>query len=283
MTGPRFEAGAGEAFDVDSGSAYATRIFNYLLGGNDHFAADREAAHHLYGGLPGGLDTARTIARALHDFMLDTVRYLAAEAGIRQFVKLGSVVRVLDDVHDVAQRIAPEARVVYVGSDAVVLAHAHELQASSPSGVTAFVHSDLRDLPGLMRQVGSTLDLAQPVAVVMQGVLHYIGGDDDPRAFVAQLVDLIAPGSYLAVAHAASDLGDGQIAEAAKRQQELARAMRWTMVPRSRDEITRLLDGLELVGPGLVPIDHWSPSAAPATASSAAVLPWYGAVAQKPG
>lgn len=283
MTEPRFEGGAGEAFDVDPGSAYPTRIFNYLLGGDDHFTADREAAHHLYGELPGGLSTARTIARALHAFMIETVRYLAAEAGIRQFVKLGSVVPVLDDVHDVAQRIAPEARVVYVVSDAVVLAHAHELQASSPAGVTSVVHSDLRDRPGLMHQVASTLDLAQPLAVIMQGVLHYVGGDDDPHEFVTELVDLISPGSYLVVTHAASDLGDAQIVEAAKRQEELTRAMRWLMIPRSRDEISRLLDGLELVAPGLVAIDQWRPSPArPPESPPPDSLPWYGAVARKP-
>jgi hypothetical protein len=283
VTEPRFDGGSGEAFEVDPGSAYPTRIFNYLLGGDDHFAADREAAHHLYGELPGGLDTARTIARALHAFMIDTVGYLAAEAGLRQFVQLGSVVRVLDDVHDVAQRIAPEARVVYVVADAVVLAHAHELRASDPAGVTSFVHaSDLRDLPGLMRQVGSTLDLAQPLAVIMQGVLHYVSGDDDPREFVTQLVDLIAPGSYLVVTHVASDLGDARMVEAAKRQEELTRAMRWRMVPRSRDEITQLLDGLELVGPGLVPVDQWRPSPAQPPPPSPPMFPWYAAVARKP-
>jgi S-adenosyl methyltransferase len=282
VTEPGLGGGAGEAFDVDPGSAYPARIFNYLIGGNDHFAADREAAHHLYGQLPGGLDTARTIARAVYDFLVDAVRYLAAEAGIRQFVQFGSVVRVLANVHDVAQEIAPDARVVYVVNDAVVLAHAHELRASSPEGVTSIVHGDLRDLPGLMREVRLTLDLTQPVAVIVQGVLHYMGGDDDPRAFVTQVVDLIAPGSYLVVTHAASDLGDAQIMEAAKRQEELTRAMRWRMIPRDHDEIAQLLDGLEFVGPGLVAVDQWRPSPADPPPPSAALLPWYGAIARKP-
>jgi hypothetical protein len=281
VTGRGPEEDAGEPFDVDPESAYPTRIVNYLLGGDDHFAADREAAHHLYGGLPGGLDTARTIALAAHEFMLEAVGYLA-EAGISQFLKLGSVVRMMDDVHDVAQRIDPEARVVYVVSDAVVLAHAHELQEGSPDGGSSFVHSDLIDRPALMRQVAARLDLSQPIGLVMQGVLHYVSGENDPHEFMADVVAAVAPGSYLVVSHAASDLGDAQIMEAAKRQEELTRAMRWPIVPRNRAEVTRLLDGLELVDPGLVTLDQWhAPTAGPKPASPG-LLPWYAAVARKP-
>jgi hypothetical protein len=275
---------AGEPFDVDPSTAYPARIYDYLLGGDDHFAADREAAHQVYGGLPGGLDTARKIARIVHAFVTDATRYLAAEAGIRQFLNLGNVVRVQDNVHEVAQRIAPDAQVVYVVSDPVVLAHAHELQASSPDGGTTFVPSDLRDLAALMQQVSATLDLTEPVAVIVSGVLHYVSGRADPYKFVAQLLEPVAAGSHLVVSHAASDVGGAQMADAARRQNELTKAMRWPIVPRSRDEVARFFDGLELVGPGVVTIEQWHPSAAAATTGATREpLPWYAAVGRKPG
>jgi hypothetical protein len=281
VRGRRPDEGRGGPFDVDLSSAYPARIFNYLLGGTDNFAADREAAHHLYGGLPGGLDTARTIARATHGFMLEAVRNLADEAGVRQFLSLSSVVRVLDDAHDVAQRIAPDARVTYVVNDPVVLAHAHELLASSPAGGTSFVPSDLRDLPALMREVAATLDLAEPIAVILQGVLHYVSGRADPYRFVAQLLKPVAAGSYLVVSHAGSDIGDAQMVEAANRQWQLTKAMRWPIVPRSHDEVARFFDGLELVDPGVVTLDRWHPTSAPAR-SPGRPLPWYAAVGRKP-
>jgi S-adenosyl methyltransferase len=280
VTGRRPDEGLGGPFDVDLSSAYPARIFNYLLGGTENFAADREAAHHLYGGLPGGVDTARTIARATHGFMLDAVRYLAADAGVRQFLSFSSVVRVLDDAHDVAQRIAPDARVTYVVNDPVVLAHAHELKASSPAGGTSFIPSDLRDLPALMQQVAATLDLTEPIAVILQGVLHYISGKADPYWFVAQLLEPVAAGSYLVVSHAGSDIGEAQMVEAANRQWQLTKAMRWPIVPRSHDEVTRFFDGLELVDPGVVALDRWHPPSAPAR-SSGRPLPWYAAVGRK--
>jgi hypothetical protein len=287
VTGPGPDDGVEEPFDVDPRSAYPARIYNYLLGGDDNFAADREAANHLYGGLPGGIETARMIARFSHRFMNDAVRYLAAELGARQFLNLSSVVRIpgLDDVHDVVQQISPEARVVYVVSDTVVLAHAHEIQASSPAGGTSFVHDDLTDLPALMRQVATMLDLSLPVVVIAQGVLHYVSGERDPHEVVSQIVDPLAPGSYVVVTHAASDLGDAQIAAAAKRQAELTKAMRWPIVPRSQDEILEILGGLELIDPGLVPLNRWDPSAPPPNPpnpSSSKVFPWYAGVARKP-
>jgi hypothetical protein len=268
---------------VDPSSAYPARIYNYLLGGDDNFAADREAAQRLYGGLPGGVDTARAIARAAHAFINRAVRHLAGEAGIRQFLNLSSVVRVLDDVHDVAHQVAPDARVVYVTNDPVVLAHAHELPVNGPAGNVSFVLSDLRDLPALMRQVAGSLDLSQPVAVILQGLLQYLSGKADPHEFVTQLLEPVAPGSYLVVTHAASDIGDAQMVEVAKRQEQLTKAMRWPLVPRSGDEVTRFFDGLELVEPGVVAIDQWRPSAAAPSPSAAGPFPWYGAVGRKPG
>lgn len=268
-------------FDVDPGVAYAARIFNYLLGGTDHFEADREVAHHLYDALPGGIDSARANAHASRAFLVRAVRYLTGEAGIRQFVNLGHTIRVTEDVHDVAQRIAPDARVVYVATDAVVVARAHQLQPRSSEGRTALVHSDLRDLAAMMQQTAATLDLAQPVAVILPGILHYLSGKADPRRFVTQLMDTVAPGSYLVVSHTASDVDDGQMAQVAKRQQELNRPIRWTLVPRSREEVTRLLDGLDLVDPGVVTIDQWRPSS-PESSAATGPVPWYGAVARKP-
>lgn len=281
---------AGEPFDVDPGIAYPARIFDYLVGGQDHFAADREAAHHLYGALPGGVDTARRIARIVHTFVVDAVRHLAAEAGIRQFLNIGSVVRIPDNVHEVAQRIAPDARVVYVVSDPVVLAHAHRLRTTSAAGSTTVIPSDLRDLRALLEQAAATLDFGQPVGLLASGVLHYVSGRADPYKFVAQLVEPLAPGSHVVVSHAASDIS-GQMAELTRRQEELTRPMRWPLVPRNLDEVARFFDGLELVDPGVVPIDQWHPPSAPSatsappsapSSSSENPLPWYAAIARKP-
>jgi len=271
-------------FDVDPRVAYPARIFNYLLGGSDNFAADREVAHRLYDALPGGIDAARANAHASRDFLVRAVRYLTAEAGIRQFVNLGHTIRVTDDVHDVAQRIAPDARVVYVATDAVVVARSHQLQPRSSEGRTAFVYSDLRDLAAMMHRAAAAapLDLAQPVAVILPGILHYVSGKADPRRFVTQLMDTAAPGSYLIMSHTASDVDDGQMAQVAKRQEELARPIRWRLVPRSREEVTRLLDGLDLVEPGVVTIDQWRPSSPPESPATTGPVPWYGAVARKP-
>jgi hypothetical protein len=233
--------------------------------------------------LPGGIDSGRANAHASRAFLVRAVRYLTAEAGIRQFVNLGHTIRVVDDVHDVAQRIAPEARVAYVATDPLVLARSHELQPHSSEGRTAFVYSDLRDLGDMLQQAEAAagLDLAQPVAVILPGILHYVSGKADPRRFVTQLVDTIAPGSYLMVSHTASDINDGQMVEVAKRQNELTRPLRWTLVPRSREEVTRLLDGLDLVDPGVVTIDQWRPAAPPEASATTDPVPWYGAVARK--
>jgi hypothetical protein len=270
-------------FDVDPGVAHPARVFDYLLGGTDNFESDREVAHHLYDAMPGGIDSARAYAHASRAFLVRAVGYLTGDAGIRQFVNLGHSIRVTEDVHEVAQRIAPDARVVYVATDAVVVARAHQLQPRSPEGRTAVVHSDLRDLAAMMQRAAAaaTLDLAQPVAVILPGILHYVSGKADPGRFVAQLVDIVAPGSYLVVSHTASDVDGGQMAQAAKRQEELTRPVRWRLVPRSREEVTRLLDGLELVDPGVVTIDQWRPSS-PESPAATGPVPWYGAVARKP-
>jgi hypothetical protein len=273
---------AGEPFDVDPTTAYPARIFDYLLGGDDNFAADREVAHHLWGGLPGGLDTARMIARAVHDFVVATVGYLAGEAGIRQFLNIGNVVRVPNNVHEVAQRIAPDSQVVYVVSDPVVLAHAHELRKSSPAGHTTVITSDLRDLRAVMREAAATLDLTQPVGLIVSGVLHYVSGPADPHRFVAALLEPVVPGSHLVVSHAASDVADGLMLEMAKRQEELTNPMRWPFVPRTHDEVAGFIGGLELVDPGLVTIDRWRPPPPPPDEPPVSPLPWYGAVGRKP-
>lgn len=296
MTDRGVEADGGEPFDIDPRTAYPARVFDYLLGGKDNFAADRAAAHHMWDAAPGGIETARTIARAVHAFLVESVHYLADEAGIRQYLNLGNVVRMQDNVHEVAQRSVPDARVVYVVSDALVLAHAHELRTVSPAGTTTFVQSDLRDLGGVLREAAATLDLSEPVALLVSGVLHYVSGGADPYAFVDQLMGPLVPGSHLVVSHAASDLADALMLDVAKRQAELDKAVRWPIVPRSRDEVARFFDGMELVDPGIVTIDRWRTSAGPATPPPSAtsevsegpsevpiVLPWYAAVGRKPG
>jgi hypothetical protein len=267
---------------VDPSSAYPARIYNYLLGGDDNFAADREAAEQLFAALPDGADTMRALARTAEAWMARAVRYLAGEAGIRQFLNVGSMIPFLDNVHDVAQEVAAEAHVVYVVRYPLVLAHVHRLRPSSPEGATSVIHDDLRDLPGLMRKAAARLDLSQPVTVVLHGTLHFVSQPRDPHEVVRQLMEPTTPGSHLMISHYASDLAGGAMTTAASQQAELTKAMRWPFVPRSQAEVSRFFDGLELVDPGVVPVELWRPPPTAPTPPTDALLPGYAAIGRKP-
>jgi O-methyltransferase involved in polyketide biosynthesis len=249
------------------------RMWNYWLGGKDNFAADREAAERVLEVMP----SLPLIARAARLFLIDAVHQLTTEHGVRQFLDIGTGLPTADNTHDVAQRAAPGSRIVYVDYDPVVLTHARALLTSSPEGRTDYIHADLRDTDTILKDAARTLDLTRPVAILLIAVVHFIPDADDPYAIVARLMDAVPSGSYLVMAHAASDITPEASAEMARRYNRMSSA---TITPRTRDQVARFFDGLDLLPPGLVPISKWALSGHVDTATGA--LTGYSAIARKP-
>jgi hypothetical protein len=269
-----------DPFAIDADVAHPARIQNYLLGGDDNFAADRDVAEHMSQALPDGVETARAAVRSLGAFVGRAVRYLAGEAGVRQFLNVGAAIPGGKNVHDVAQQTAPESRVVYVGNDPVALAKSHALRAASPEGATAYLHGSLREPQPILRQAAATLDLTVPVAVILATTLNLIPDDSDPHGLLARLLKGVPSGSYLVVAHASADFDAEGMPEASSR---LNKSMRDAWALRDHATIARFFDGLDLVAPGLVQIDTWRPTEdGPPPPPSGRITPIYGAVAHKP-
>ncbi len=243
------ETGPGAvAFDTSVPSP--ARVWNYWIGGKDNYAADRAAAEAVMAVNP----VQPTVARTARRFLVDVVRQLAGQHGVRQFLDIGSGLPTADNTHEVAQRVAPDSRVVYVDNDPVVLAHARALLASAPEGKTDFMLADLRDPETILTQAARTLDLSQPVAIVLIGVLHFIDEDADPYGIVARLMDAVAAGSYLVIGHAASDVRSAEMQEGYRAYNERSPVK---ITPRNRPQIDRLVAGLEPVGPGVVMLGQW--------------------------
>jgi hypothetical protein len=270
--------------EIDIGTAHPARVHNYLAGGDAHFAADRAAIDQAVAVLPGGLETARRAVQALAAFQDRVVRYLVAEVGIRQFLKLGSAVPAGEDVHEIAQAAAPGTRVVYVGHDPTVLAHAHALRRQCPEGVTAYVHGHVLKVEAIMREAATTLDLTRPVALLLPATLNFVPDQDDPHGVVARFVGAVPSGSYLALSHTSHEVGSERMQDAAER---FGKVLVGPYVVRSRDEIARFLVGLDVLEPGLIPIERWRPAtpttiAAPPPEPEGRPVPIYGALARKP-
>ena len=258
---------------IDTAVAHPARVYDYWLGGKDNFAADREAGDRVLAATPG----LRARVRANRAFLVRVVRYLAAEAGIRQFLDIGTGIPSADNTHEVAQAAAPDSRVVYVDNDPIVLVHARELLASSPQGATQYVEGDLRDPAAILEAASRTLDFTRPTALMLLGVLHLIGDSEDPYRIVAGLMDALPPGSYLAISHPASDIHAAAQAEAQKRYNERV-ATPQTL--RNRAEVMRFFDGLDLVPPGVVYVHVWRPD--PGDVPPADGVSAHGGVARKP-
>jgi S-adenosyl methyltransferase len=237
---------------LDTNVAHIARVYNYWLGGKDNFAADREAGDQALAVNPG----LQTDVRANRAFLARSVRYLA-EAGIRQFLDIGTGIPTENNTHEVAQGAAPDARIVYVDNDPIVLTHARALLTSNPAGATAYIDADLRDTEAILAQAASTLDFSQPVAIMLIAILHLIGDDDGPYAIVRHLLDTFPPGSYLALTHPASDIEARQMAKAAQR---VNRLMAQQVALRPKAAVSRFFDGLELVEPGIVQPPDWHPT-----------------------
>jgi S-adenosyl methyltransferase len=244
---------------LDTSVPHIARIQNYWRGGKDNFAPDRAAAEHIMAAYP---DLVHSV-RANRDFLARAVRYLVADAGVRQFLDIGTGLPAAGSVHEVAQGIAPQCRVVYADNDPMVLVHARALLTGGPAVTTDYVDADVRDPGRLLRRAAATLDFAEPVAVMLVSVLHLIEDRDDPHAIVATLMEATAPGSFLVVTHVASDLEPEAMAEMARRMNQRV-AQRAT--PRDHATVARFFDGLELMPPGLVRVPEWRPESAEAAA-----------------
>jgi len=248
----RSASSGGEPDAFDTSVAHIARVYNFWLGGRDNYAADREAAEQVINAYP----TILASVRAQRAFLGRAVRYLVTEAGIRQFLDIGTGLPSADNTHEVAQRAAPESRVVYVDSDPIVLAHARALLTSSPQGATHYVDADLRDTGKVCEQAAEILDFGAPLAILLIGVLHCIPDADDPAGIVAALAGAMPPGSYLAIAHPASDIHTSQVSTAANRINPL---MAEPVTLRTHDRVGRFFAGLDLIEPGLVQLHRWRP------------------------
>jgi hypothetical protein len=256
----------------DTTVAHQARMYDYVLGGKDNYAADRAAVE---AGLKAWPDMAYAM-RANRAFLGRAVRYLADDAGMRQFLDIGTGIPTAGNTHEIVQAIAPQSRVVYVDYDPVVLAHARALLVSNDVGATAYIDADLRDTDRILAEAAELLDFSQPVAITLLAILHAIPDADDPHAIVAKLLDAAAPGSYLAISHSGSDLFVPDTKETFSNV--INRTIQQQYTPRGREQVTRFLAGTDLVPPGLVPVEQWRPDPAMANAGTSAV---YGAVGRK--
>jgi SAM-dependent methyltransferase len=279
MTHSRGAAGADPDWlppEINTDVAHPARVYDYWLGGKDNFPADRALAEHIMQAIP----TMRAMAQANRAFLVRAVRYLAGEAGIRQFLDIGTGIPTSPNVHEVAQAVAPDGRVVYVDNDPIVLAHARALLTSQDVGETAFILGDLRQPRAIVDHptLGATLDLTEPVALLLVAVLMYFrdGEDPNPYGMVATLLDRLPSGSYLAVSHPTADFDPQAMAGAVAAAEQAG----VTLVPRSRAETEAFFAGLELVEPGVVPVLAWRPDDQPPTDPHAAYY-WAG-IGRKP-
>jgi hypothetical protein len=256
VTSDETPARSTEPAGIDTTKAHGARVYNYLLGGQANFEVDREAAERAYAAWPGGIDAVRADVREHRAAQGRVVRYLVGEAAITQFLDIGSGLPQGDSVHEVALREVPDARVVYVDRDPVVLAHANELLRGTPQGLVSYVYGDLRNPQSILGEAATTLDFSRPAAVLLFGILHFFSDADDPIGLVGQLMAPLAPGSCLALTHLASDLHSEELSETFNR---LNSAMAESVTLRSRGEVAALLGGLDLVEPGVVQASHWRP------------------------
>jgi hypothetical protein len=242
----------------DTSVAHQARVYDYMLGGKDNYAADRAAAEASIKIWP---DIALG-AQANRAFLGRAVRYLAADAGIRQFLDIGTGIPTAGNTHQVAQAIAPQSRVVYVDYDPVVLAHARALLTSTGEGATEYIDADLRDTGTILERAARLLDFTKPVAVTMLAILHALPDSDDPYAIVATVMDAVPSGSYLAISHAAADLLDREMLESIK--DAWRGKMQQQIIWRTREQVARFFAGTDLVDPGLVRVEEWRPDPGPA-------------------
>jgi hypothetical protein len=252
--------------------ANQARMYDYLLGGKDNYAADREAVEAWLKVDP----TMAYTARANRAFLGRAIRYVTAEAGIRQFLDIGTGIPTAGNTHEVAQAIAPASRIVYVDWDPIVLVHARALLTSTSEGRTAYVHADLRDTGKILSEAQEVLDFTRPVAVTLLSILHAIPDSDDPHAIVAMIMEAMPSGSYLAISQTGSDLLERDSLGSLR---DIVNKMHLQPGFRGREQVARFFEGLDLLEPGLVPVDEWRRD--PSADSAGKSILWCG-VGRKP-
>jgi len=248
--------------EINIDMAPPARVIDYVDGGVAHFAVDRDVAEQYIASLPGGVEQFRAVRRASQAFLERMVHYLAADAGVRQFLVAGWTLAGEPNVHDLAQAVAPTSRVVYLALDPVQLAHAHALQSNTADGAIAYIQAKLRHPDEILRQAAATLDLAEPVAVVLPTTLMFVRRDETAYWIVAELMGGLPAGSYLVITHHADDIFVDEYLEMRRLTERLAaEGKTWGTTPRSHAAVAKFFDGLDLVEPGLVLQDEWRPPA----------------------
>ena len=243
--------------DLDTGVPQSARVYDFLLGGKDNYEADRAVGSALIAQAPA----LPIMVRAQRALLARMVRYLVSEAGVRQFLDVGTGIPTADNVHEVAQALAPESRVLYVDNDPIVLTHARALMKSTPQGRTAFIQADVRRPEEILQHptLPTVLEAGRPVALLLIGIVHHLRDDDAPYEVVRTLVDWLPSGSYLGVVSPSADFDPAMMKSLAA----TAERSGIPYVPRSKTEIERFFAGLDLVDPGIAPILGWRPDEKP--------------------
>jgi S-adenosyl methyltransferase len=257
-------------FDISV--AHPARVYDYWLGGKDHFEPDRIVAEQVIAVRP----TIIRDIRANREFLGRAVRFLVGEAGIRQFLDIGTGIPSANNTHEVAQSVAPDSRIVYVDNDPIVLAHARALLTSTQEGACAYLDADLKDTAKILHEAARTLDFSRPVAVLFIGVLHLVSDEQNPDRIMGEMLDATVPGSYLALTQPAKDINADQVAEGARRYNAQVTT---PQTRRTYAETLRFFDGMEVIPPGLVQCHRWRPD--PGAIGLEENVSAYGGVARK--
>ena len=251
MTSDREPAGKGPSLDATR--PHMARVYDFWLDGKDNYAADRAVAEQVAAAYPD----IRAAVRAQRAFLARAVHFLVTEAGIRQFLDIGTGLPSANNTHQVAQAAAPRSRVAYVDNDPIVLRHARALLAGHPEGATAYIDADLRATATILQRAAGVLDFGQPVAVLLLGILQGIPDEDEPGAIIARLMDAVPPGSYLAISQIAGDVATAAVATGVQRYNAQSAA---PVAARTHAEVSRFFAGLDLVEPGVVQVHRWRPA-----------------------
>jgi O-methyltransferase involved in polyketide biosynthesis len=261
---------------IDTSRPHPARVYDWWLGGKDNYPVDEELARRIL----AADETAVRGARANRRFMHRAVRTVA-EAGVRQFLDIGTGIPTQPNLHQVAQGVAPECRVVYADNDPIVLRHAEALLRGSAEGSTDYVHADVRDPDTILRLAGESLDLTRPVALSLVALTHYLGDaadGDDAHGLLKRYVDALAPGSFLILSQVTADLNPAAVGKAAA----LFARGGTPFFPRPLAAFARFFEGLELLGPGVIPVTGWRPEPVDVAAQEEGIVPVYAGVARKP-